>query len=75
LAVGFDTIEELKPVDGDQEYVYAPVPPLAFADRVLELPLQMDAGLAVGAAAGSGLTVKVTVPVALQLLMSFTVTV
>ena len=51
------------------------MPPLAFADKVLELPLHIEAGLAVGAAAGSGLTVKITVPVALQLLTSFTVTV
>ena len=51
------------------------MPPEALADKVLELPLHIEAGLAVGAAAGSGLTVKVTVPVAEQLLTSFTVTV
>ncbi len=57
-----ETVDELKLEEGDQLYVYGEAPPEGFAVSVLELPLQMVVGLAVGAADGLGFTVMVTAP-------------
>jgi len=74
FAVGPATVVELRPVDGDQLYVYAPVPPEAPAANVLVLPLHIVVGLAVGTAATEVAgCVRVTVVVPVQLLPSFTV--
>ena len=56
LAVGFDTVVELNPVDGVQLYVF---PPTAVEPIVVEAPLQIDT-FDPAAAAGNGLTVTVT---------------
>jgi len=72
LAVGFDTTDELKPVDGDQEYVYPGEPLLGVAVSVVELPLHI-AGLVALAEAVNWSTVTATFAVTVQLLASVTV--
>ena len=56
LAVGFDTVVELNPVDGVQLYVF---PPTAVEPIVVEAPLQIDT-FDPGAATGNEFTVTVT---------------
>ena len=53
----------------------APLPAVAFAARVVLCPLQIVAGVAVGATVGLALTVTETVPVTVQVLLLVTVTV
>jgi len=74
VAVGLDTVEELKSPDGVQLYVYPAVPLLGVAVKVVELPLQII-GLVALALAVSWSTVTVTFAVAEQLLASVIVTV
>ena len=52
-----------------------PLPAIALAANVVLCPLQMAAGVAVGATVGFEFTVTETVPVAVQVLLFVTVTV
>ena len=52
-----------------------PLPATALAANVALPPLQMAAGVAVGATVGKAVTVTETVPVAVQVLLFVTVTV
>jgi hypothetical protein len=70
LAVGLEHVVQLKPVAGDQAYVFAPL-----AERLTLLPAQMAGAAGVTDTVGKGRTVTVTVAVPVQPLAFVPITV